>query len=228
MRVSPPPANVAVSRRLREQRRALLLRSFSTPLRTGPRSSWSTAITSTTTLPGRPHPRCGVQDLAPCAGGRAQRARGGARRRMVGRRAQRAVPRRQRLVRPRSRTPGSRLNGPELAETGFCEPRRYWGGKPDRRAPHRRCCDQPRRNAIDGARLCSPTPGFPPRLRYSSPRFDAWRMRFDDGLRKASGNGSLTSSGQVRALVTGNGHGVRATLEYRLVERAVLPCFGHR
>ena len=59
---------------------------------------------------------------------------------------------------------------------------RYRGRKPDRRAPHRRCCDRPRRNAIDGARLCSPTPGFPPRLRYSSPRFDAWRMRFDDGL----------------------------------------------
>ena len=72
---------------------------------------------------------------------------------------------------------------------------RYWGRKPDRRAPRRGCCDQPRRNAIDGARLCSPTPGFPPRLRYSSPRFDAWRMRFDDGLRGPSSNGSLTSSG---------------------------------
>ena len=52
-------------------------------------------------------------------------------------------------------------------------------GTPD---SHRRRCDQLRRNAIDRARLCSPTPGFPPRLRYSSPRFDAWRMRFDDGL----------------------------------------------
>ena len=105
---------------------------------------------------------------------------------------------------------------------------RYWGGKAGQRSPRRRRCAQPRRNAIDARRVRGLNCRLPTRLRYSSPRFDAWRMRFDDGLRKPSDNGSLTSSGQVRALVTGNGHGVRATLEYRLVERAVLPCFGHR
>ena len=50
-------------------------------------------------------------------------------------------------------------------------------------------------------RLCSSTPGVPPRLRYSSPRSDAWRIRFDDG----SGNGDGDVEPMVdSATVTGN------------------------
>ena len=85
--------------------------------------------------------------------------------------------------------PSTRVSWADFWRNGRGPPRlcRYRGRKPGQRRSHRRRCDQLRRNAIDRARLCSPTPGLPPRLRYRSPRFDAWRMRFDDGLRKTSG-----------------------------------------
>ena len=52
-------------------------------------------------------------------------------------------------------------------------------------------------------RLCSPTPGFPPRLRYSSPCIDVWRMRFDDGLRKPSGIRDERARGRTGRRVVG-------------------------
>ena len=72
---------------------------------------------------------------------------------------------------------------------------RYWGRKRDQSTSRRQERPRIRRSSISSRPVRRPTLELPPRLRYNWPRFDAWRIRLDDGLRNASGNGSLTSSG---------------------------------
>ena len=76
---------------------------------------------------------------------------------------------------------------------------RYWGRKRERSPSRRQRSARIRRSSTSSRPARRPTLELPPLLRSVSPCLDANRVRFDDGLRKTSGNGSLTPSGRPSA-----------------------------